>query len=206
VLNRAARRAVLFDEDDHYRMFLQVLALARKRYRMRLLDFAVMQNHWHLILWPDEDLQLSRFMHWLTVTHTQRWHASHRTAGTGPLYQGRYKSIPIQSDTHFWTVARYVERNPVRAGLVASVQDWRWSSAWHRCNNCDPDFLDQWPIAMPDDWLTIVNEPLNQIHLSLVRDAVARGRPFGDEAWCRQVASALGLEHTFHPPGRPCKK
>jgi putative transposase len=205
VLNRASRRAALFGKDDDYRMFLQVLASAKQRFCMRLLDFAVMQNHWHLILWPDEDLQLSRFMHWLTTTHTQRWHAAHHTAGTGPLYQGRYKAIPIQSDAHFWTVARYVERNPVRAGLVESVQDWQWSSAWHRCNNCDRELLDAWPIAMPDDWLAIANEPQNQIHLSKVRDAIAHGRPFGDEAWCRQMASTLGLEHTFRPEGRPRK-
>jgi putative transposase len=205
-LNRASRRDVLFANVEDYRTFLDVLVQAKRRFPMRLLAFAVMQNHWHMILWPDEDLQLSRFMHWLTGTHTQRWHAAHRTAGTGPLYQGRFKAIPIQSDDHFLTVARYVERNPVRAGLVERVQDWQWSSAWHRGNNCGLDLIDPWPVPQPDDWLAVVNDVQNQIHLNGVRDAIARGRPFGDDDWCRQMAAALGLGHTFRPQDRPCKK
>jgi len=60
-------------------MFLRVLIEARRRFRMRILAYVVMPNHWHLILWPDTDLQLSRFMHWLTMTHTQRWHIAHDT-------------------------------------------------------------------------------------------------------------------------------
>ena len=85
---------------------------------MRVLAWCVMSTHWHLVLWPREDGDLSEFMRWLTVTHTQRWHAAHRTAGTGPLYQGRFKSFPIQEDDHLLTVLRYVERNPLRANLV----------------------------------------------------------------------------------------
>jgi putative transposase len=206
VLNRAARRDVLFAKAEDYRMFLDVLARAKRRFSMRVLAFVVMPNHWHTILWPDEDLQLSRFMHWLTGTHTQRWHAAHHTAGTGPLYQGRYKAIPVQSDDHFLTVARYVERNPVRAGLAGSVQEWPWSSAWLRCNHGQLDLIDPWPVPLPDDWLAVVNAVQNQIHLSRVREAITRGRPFGDADWCQQIATTLDLGHTFRPQGRPGKK
>ena len=86
----------------------------------------------HLLLWPREDEDLSEVMRWLTVTHTQRWHAHYHTSGTGPLYQGRFKSFPVESDEHFLTVARYVERNALRANLVERAQDWRWSSLWRR--------------------------------------------------------------------------
>jgi putative transposase len=209
VLNRACRRDALFVTDADYNAFMDVLVEAKKRFAMRIAVFAVMRNHWHLILWPDEDLQLSRFMHWLTGTHTQRWHAAHHTEGTGPLYQGRFKAFPIQSDEHFLVAARYVERNPVRAGLVARVQDWRWSSAWYRSNNCVPELLDPWPTPQPEDWLSLVNDVQNQIHLSRVRESVKRGRPFGDPVWSQRVAAALDLEHTFHPQGRPrrnCKR
>ena len=64
----------------------------------------------------------------MTVTHTQRWHAAHRTAGTGPLYQGRFKSFPIQEHEHLLSVLRYAERNALRANLVKRAADWRWSS------------------------------------------------------------------------------
>ena len=206
VLNRASRRDCLFVDADDYRAFIRVLAEAKQRVDIRLLAFSVMPNHWHLIVWPNLDQQLSRFMHWLTLTHTQRWHATHATTGTGPHYQGRYKAIPIQCNQHFLTVARYVERNPVRAGLVDKAQDWQWGSAWHRFNNCDVDLLDTWPVETPRDWLSVVNQPQNQIHLSAVRDAITHGRPFGDPRWTRDTAAAFNLGSTFRPQGRPCKK
>src|SRR5271154_2443491 len=88
------------------------------RHHMRLLAYCLMPNHFHVLLWPREDGDLSQFMRWLTVTHTQRWHAHHRTTGTGHLYQGRFKSFPVQSDEHFLTVCRYDERNALRANLI----------------------------------------------------------------------------------------
>ena len=94
----------------------------------RIISYCFMPNHWHLALWPKEDGELSEFIRLLTVTHTQRWHAHHHTAGTGPVYQGRFKSFPVQADEHFLTVCRYVERNPLRAKLVKSAQAWPWCS------------------------------------------------------------------------------
>jgi hypothetical protein len=81
-----------------------------------------------------ERCRLSAFMNWLTLTHTQRWRHAHHTVGYGPLYQGRFKSFPIQRDEHLLSVCRYVERNPLRAGIVERAEDWRWSSLWHRLN------------------------------------------------------------------------
>lgn len=206
VINRASRRTTLFANDEDYLMMEQVLVSARHRFGMRLLDFAIMRNHWHLILWPEYDLQLSLFMHWMTTTHTQRWHVKRGSTGTGPLYQGRYKAIPIQADDHLLTVARYVQRNPVRAGLVSRVENWRWSSAWYRGNKCNGKLLDAWPIPEPRDWLALANEPMTQIDLSTVRDAVASGWPYGDIEWTESTAHAFALKRTFRAQGRPRKK
>uniref|UniRef100_UPI00196B28C2 transposase n=1 Tax=Aquisphaera insulae TaxID=2712864 RepID=UPI00196B28C2 len=103
---------------------------ALARYQMRLLAYCLMPNHFHLLVWPREAGDLSDFMRWLTMTHTQRWHAYHRTVGTGHLYQGRYKSFPVQSVEHFLTVCHYVERNALRAGLVErrSLKGSFWSA------------------------------------------------------------------------------
>ncbi len=111
VLNRAVGRARLFRSKKDFAAFEHVLREARERFGTPLLAWCVMPNHWHLVLWPQKAGELSEFMRWLTVTHTQRWHAAHRTAGTGPLYQGRFKSFPIEEDDHLLTVVRYVERN-----------------------------------------------------------------------------------------------
>jgi putative transposase len=90
VLNRANGRQRLFDDDGDYDAFERVLAPACERVSMRLLAYCVMPNHWHLVVWPQHDGDLSRFMSWVTLTHTQRWHAYRQTVGTGHLYQGRF--------------------------------------------------------------------------------------------------------------------
>ncbi len=128
VLNRANGRLTIFETDDDYLAFEQILAEAQQRITMRLLAYCLMPNHWHLVLWPHGDGDLSRFVGWMTLTHTQRWHAFHQSAGSGHLYQGRFKSFPVQEDEHFLTVCRYVECNPVRAGLVPRAEAWPWGS------------------------------------------------------------------------------
>ena len=148
-LNRANARLPIFETDEDYAAFERVLAQAVVRHEMRLLAYCLMPNHFHLLLWPREDGDLSQFMRWLTVTHTQRWHAHHRTAGTGHLYQGRFKSFPVESDDNFLTVCRYVERNALRANLVERAEDWRWGSLSARRAKADEERpqLAPWPIA-----------------------------------------------------------
>ena len=114
VMNRANGRLTIFDDESDYDAFLRVVAQAVAREEMRLLAYCVMPNHFHLMLWPKAEGDLSWFMRWLTLTHTQRWHAHHDSVGTGHLYQGRFKSFPIESDEHFLVACRYVERNAVR--------------------------------------------------------------------------------------------
>ena len=206
MINRASRRTTIFATEEDYLMMERVLFAARHRFGIRLLDWSIMPNHWHLILWPEYDLQLSLFMHWLTTTHTQRWHAARHSTGTGPLYQGRFKAIPVQSDDHLLTVARYVQRNPVRASLVHRVEAWRWSSAWRRCNKFNITPPDSWPIPEPTDWNAFANQPMHEIDLSAVRNAIALGWPYGDGEWTDRMGRLFALKRTFRAQGRPCKK
>ena len=118
VLNRANARMTIFENDQDYAAFEHVLEEAVERTGTRLLAYCVLPNHWHLVLWPQEDGELSRFVGWLTLTHTQRWHAHRHSRGTGHVYQGRFKSFAVQEDEHFYTVCRYVERNALRANLA----------------------------------------------------------------------------------------
>ena len=174
---------------------------------MRLLAYCLMPNHFHLLLWPREDGDLSQFMRWLTVTHTQRWHAHHRTAGTGHLYQGRFKSFPVESDDNFLTVCRYVERNALRANLVERAEDWRWGSLSARRAKADEERpqLAPWPIARPRDWTARVNRPFGPKEEAAVCRSIQRGQPFGSPSWQASVAARLGLESLFRPRGRPRK-
>src|SRR5262249_49194666 len=141
VLNRAVGRARLFDKSADYAAFEKVLRQAQDWKPMRLLAYCAMPNHWHMVVWPRQAGDLSELLRWHMVTHTQRWHAHHHTSGTGPLYQGRFKSFPIEADEHLLTVCRYVERNPLRAGLVTQAETWRWSSLWHRVHESEDGLL-----------------------------------------------------------------
>ena len=111
VLNRANARMTIFEKSSDYEAFENALVQSVARAGTRLLAYCLMPNHWHLLVWPRMDGELSRFVGWLTLTHTQCWHAHRHSAGSGHLYQGRFKSFPIQEDEHFYSVARYVERN-----------------------------------------------------------------------------------------------
>jgi putative transposase len=205
VLNRANARLAIFEHDGDYQAFENVLTQAVERTQTRLLSFCLMPNHWHLIVWPRKDGELSQFVGWLTLTHTQRWHAHRQTTGSGHLYQGRFKSFPIQQDEHFYTVARYVERNALRAKLVRRAEQWRWGSLyrWVHGNADEQAMLAPWPLPRKANWLQHVNEALTEIELAQVRRSVERGRPFGDDAWSNRAVKRLNLESTLRPRGRP---
>ena len=197
----------LFSKERDYAAFEELLEQTGESRPMRVCAYCLMPNHWHFVLWPREDDELTGFLRWLTHTHTMRWHVHHGTRGTGHLYQGRFKSFPVQTDEHFYAVVRYVERNPLRAGLVERPDQWRWSSAWRR--SCgDPQqkaLLAPWPLAMPSDWLRQVRQPQTEAELEAVRQAVRRGSPYGRARWQKQTAIRLGTEFTLRPRGRPKK-
>ena len=132
VPNRGVARLALFEKEGDYEAFERVLSEALLEHPTRLLGYCIMPNHWHLVLWPRKEGELTEFLRWLTHTHVMRWHAHFGTSRTGHLYQGRFKAFPIQTDDQLYTVLRYVERNPLRAELVDRAENWRWSSLWRR--------------------------------------------------------------------------
>ena len=208
VLNRANGRLPLFQKDGDYEAFQSVLRQARDYCDVPLLAYCLMPNHWHLVLRPRGDGDLSRFVAWLTLTHTQRWHAHYHAVGLGHLYQGRFKSFPVQEDDHLVTVLRYVERNPLRSRLVRRAEDWRWSSLWlreHGRGRLRQVLLAEWPVPRRSDWLRFVNATQTAAEEEVVRRSVLRGAPFGAEEWVKKTADRLGLATTLRPRGRPKK-
>jgi putative transposase len=204
VLNRSVGRATLFDRPADYAAFEKVLRQAQDWLPVRLLAYCIMPYQWHLVPWPERDGDLSEHLRWLTVTHTQRWHAHRHTAGTGPLYQGRFKAFPVQEDEHLLPVCRYVERNPLRAGLVKQAEAWRWGSLWQRLQG-GPMPLAPWPVPVPADCPLYVNRPESAAELHALRRCVVRGAPYGDGPWQLQTARTLRLEAALRPLGRPRK-
>ena len=200
VLNRAAKRVPLFECDDDYEAFERILAEAITRIRVAIFSYCLMPNHWHLVLSPLEDGSLSRFMHWVTTTHARRWQSYRELDGQGAVYQGRFRAVAIKDDHHFLWVCRYVERNPLRATLVSSADQWPWSSLnLRRAERTIP--LANWPVSRPADWLQRVHAPQTNEEIQVFRRAMRTGDPFGDGAWLEDTRTRLGIHRRSR--GRP---
>ena len=117
----------LFRKAGDFEAFQRVMIEAHQRHPIRILSYCILSSHWHFVVWPEADGQVTAYFRWLAHTHAMRWRVAHRTVGYGHLYQGRFKSLPMQSDEHLLTLLRYVERNALGAGLVARAEQWRWS-------------------------------------------------------------------------------
>lgn len=205
VLNRGVGRLRLFEKHDDYAAFERVLEQTLEVRPMRICAYCVMPTHWHLVLWPQRDGDLARFMQRLTITHVRRWVENRHEVGMGHVYQGRYKSFPVQTDEHFLAVVRYVERNALRARRVKQAEDWRFSSLWRRVHGSQEDrqLLTDWPVERPRNWRWRVNRAQTKQELEALRRCVNRGCPYGSDRWVAAKVKALGLESTVRPRGRP---
>ena len=207
VLNRGVGRVRLLNKDRDFEAFEEMVARTLLTCPMRICAYCLMPNHWHFVLWPERDDELAAFMQKLSITHARNWQENRRRVGTGHVYQGRYKSFPIETDEHFYQVVRYVERNALRANLVDSADRWRWSSLWRREHGTSADrrLLGGWPLPRSRRWCEHVNEPQTEAELKAIRHAVNRGQPYGNESWLTGTAKRLGLESTTRRRGRPTK-
>jgi putative transposase len=205
VLNRGVRRMQLFDRPGDYRLFLDLFRETQRRVPIRCLAYCLMPNHFHVVLWPREDGEMSQFMFRFTTTHSKRWHLAHGSNGTGAVYQGRFKSIPVCTDGYFLRLCRYVERNPVRAGLTSKCEQWPWSSAGQAAGLGGRVLLSAWPVDRPQDWSGILNDIERPAETEDVRAAVRRNAPFGPAAWQMRLASRLEISRSLSAIGRPRK-
>jgi putative transposase len=219
VLNRGNARAEVFHDQADYAAFTELLARACERTPMRIVGWCLMPNHFHLVLRPREDGDLAAWMQWLMTSQVRWYHR--RYGGSGHVWQGRYKSFPVQrrragaaarargvleGANPLWLLLRYVERNALRARLVRRAENWAWSSLhwWLRAASDRPVRIVS--AGRGEDWARLVNEPLTEAELSAVRRSVNRGTPLGETRWVRRTAGKLGLEYTLRPRGRPRKQ
>ena len=206
VINRANGRLRIFKKSADFLAFERVLAQALARTDMRLCGYCIMGNHWHLLLWPREDDDLSTFMLWMTTTHTKRWHTAHGTTGTGHVYQGRFKSFPVQATEHYLKVLQYIESNPLRDNLVTDSNDWRYSSLAIRNGQMKQGLkIHCGPVKLPDTWNRDINVLPDEASEAVIQNCITRGAPFGGDRWTKTISQKLNLKSTLRPRGRPQK-
>jgi len=208
VLNRGVGRMRLFDKPRDYEAFEEILGETLAKIPLRICGFSVMPNHWHFVVWPEEDGQLGLFFQRLSVTHATRWSRSKRRVGYGHVYQGRFKSFPSETENYFYRVVRYAERNPLRANLVSDAGEWRWSSLWIQEHGSPEQrgWLSAWPMPRARAWRQYVNQAETEADLKALRHCVQRGTPYGSPAWVSTTAEQLGLGATLRGRGRPRKQ
>jgi putative transposase len=205
VLNRGVGRQQLFGKDADYAAFEAVIEETLEKCPMRICGYCLMPNHWHFVLWPKGDGDLAAFMQRLTVTHVTRWQRHRHVIGEGHVYQGRFKSFPVETEEYYHQLMRYVERNALRANLVESAEQWRWSSLWRREHGTPehPQLLSPGPLPLPSGWVDVVNRPQTEGEVEAIRRSIRRGTPLGSESWIKRIVKRLGLESTCAPAAAP---
>jgi len=211
-LNRGNNRADVFGGPEDQEAFLQSLAKTQRRYPFRLFGYCLMTNHFHLLLRPGPGQSISRILQSLTVAHTWRYHKRHRTVGH--VWQGRFRSPVIQDDEHLLVVLRYIEANPLRAGMVIDLGEYPWSSyPAHGLGRPDPlvspmpefDALGRSPGERQSRWRRKVHATQKQEEIDRVRESLRSGKPLGSPEFVETKAQILGLDLNPRPRGRPRK-
>lgn len=157
VINRSANGNVLFMQPADYRAFLSILSQGLKEHPTRLIAYAMMPNHWHLVLGPTDSEAVSRCVHWVTATHARRSHRVHHPYGDPPAYHGVFRSLEIPSAGHLMRVCRQVERAALQAGLVRRAQDWPWASLSERLRPAGDLAMVNAPFLSSRAWAEYVN-------------------------------------------------
>jgi putative transposase len=210
LINRSHEGGRLFEKEGDYgifeKIFFDSMQLSEEQGdgAIRLYAYTLMPNHWHVLASSDADQGLIPFVQRVTGLHARHWRKHRKTLGRGALYQGRFRSFPVQSDVHFINVARYVEANPLRASLVTKAEEWRWGSLWRRSSQVAENMA-KWPTEMPRDWTALVNRPIDPAVLPRMREAVSKGMPYGGDIWSKRAVDTLGLQSALRGPGRPPK-
>lgn len=206
-MNRRVDRQTLFLSDEDYEFFRSLLGEAVHKFDMRILEWVIMPNHWHMLVWPEEKEQLSDFMQWLLGVHAKLWRESNDTPGLGAVYQSRYKAFPVKPGFHVNQLRNYLAMNPVKANLVRSPFDWMWGSA-KRANyesmiSTIP--LSNGPGSYPENLKELLSTPqdLTEYQIQQLNDSLKKGIPLGDDQWISNMIKNHYDEDPTQGPGHP---
>jgi putative transposase len=172
-VNRGNDKRALFTTTREYEDFLRMAVWAKGQCAVRILAYCLMVNHWHFVFWARSTSDVSRFLHRLTTTHATSWRKRTDTVGAGHVYQGRFHDSKIFSERYYFNVLRYVEQNPLRAGIVKASLDWRWSSLHERLRD-DRGIIEEGPLPLPTGWPSLVDEHLDSESIQEIRNDLQR--------------------------------
>lgn len=213
VVQRGNNRSACFFDDRHRRLYLDFLAEASAAADVHVHAYVLMTNHVHLLITPPTAGAMSAMMQALGRRYVQRFNALRGRTGT--LFEGRFKSNLVQSDRHLLSCYRYIELNPVRAGLSADPARYPWSS--YRCNalgqgnrliRVHPTFaeLGRTPEARRARYRELVAAGVANDEAEAIRQHLKQGRVLGSQAFIDSIEAATGRRAGASGRGRPRKK
>ena len=207
VTQRGNRREPIFFADDDRIAYLSWLEEYADKHQVEVLAYCLMSNHVHLVVVPTTDDGLQLVLKPLHMRYAQR--INRQMGWSGHLWQGRFFSSPLD-DAYLWTAIRYVECNPVRAGMVQRAEDYRWSSAAAHCTD-QPDGLlnreSNWgkQFAAIDNWSGWLQMTDDVERLDLLRQSADKGLPCGAADFVQALGIQAGRPLESRPQGRPIK-
>jgi putative transposase len=200
ITQRGTRRFDVFRDQADRLDYLALLVDSCREFLLRVVAYCLMTNHVHYIAIPERRDSIRRVFHRVHGTYSKRFNIKH--GFVGHLWQERPFSCVLAA-SHYTNAIRYVEQNPVRAHMVESAADYRWSSALAHCRGQDDPVLNADPIVLPEiadwqAWLTCSNDPETN---KFIRECTFTGRPCGDEAFVKQMELDSRRNFTRKKPG-----
>lgn len=206
ITQRGNNRATVFFDDEDRQTYLKLLAGYTQRHHVQIWAYCLMNNHIHLLAVPETETSLSRGIGLANQMYTQ--YLNRKLKQSGRIWQNRFFSCVVESEQYLWAVARYIERNPMKAGLATNVEGYRWSSAKAHLSGAHD------PLLAADSWLSPQEYNAYREFVafedeetdSAIRKATNSGRPFGSESFVDMLEFRLNQVLKPKKPGRPKKK
>ena len=211
VLNRGNNRQVVFVEDKDYLHYLDILKRYKEKFHFKIFAYCLMTNHVHLLLKASSDATISEIMKAITIAHTRHCHIKYNASGH--IWQGRFRSPIVSDDEYLLTLMRYIEQNPVRAGMINHPQEYFFSS-FHSNTRIQKDTLvdkEDNPVFMSlgnsmeeriERYKKFASTILEDDKISLVRKSLGGQSHFVSERFLSQIKERLAIKEK-RPRGRP---
>ena len=219
LVQRGHNRKALFVSDEDKQYYLSNLKEWKENLDIKLLAWCLMTNHIHLIVEPPENAStLSELMK--RINGRQTAYVNRLEGRSGSLWEGRFKASPIQSEHYLLRCYRYVELNPVQAGMVSLPEEYAWSSYQARLNGLNTSMLDDQPQKMLDDhpvylmlgldnearlkqYKEFVRQGITANEAQFIRDSIKRNQLTGSDRFVDEIEQRVGIRVERRSPGRP---
>lgn len=206
ITQRGNARQVILSSDADRLTYLELLREYSQLYGLSLLGFCLMSNHVHLIAVPETPMALAQSLKQAHGRYASYWNARQRS--TGHVWQGRFYSCPL-GESRLWAALRYVELNPVRAGMAETAQQWRWSSAAAHCGLTNlysmlemSRWSKRWTAA---EWREFLSRAESPSVVSELRRSTHTGRPLGSAEFVAALEESMSRPLVPRKGGRPKK-